>query len=229
MPGPDVQCLQRGRILSCPPTSQTVNEMFLYSTVSTLNPEKGDWVSYACCEAVATCGCLQRDDPALSTLNQRQGSARRVLGSCTRLRLAPCSDTTPGRRPCTAAPLHAPPLPALAPAWVLDTSPACPDPMSHPPPSQRPNVTRHDIFHIMPARLPHPSLDSRYRSPRWHPSTVAQQTPRARAPPFPSHSGARKPQFTPFPLSPRPAVGLARRLDSPMVGIVVTISPSLSL
>ena len=34
----DVQCLQRGRILSCPPTSQTVNEMFLYSTVSTLKP-----------------------------------------------------------------------------------------------------------------------------------------------------------------------------------------------
>lgn len=33
-----VQCLQRGRILSCPPTSQTVNEMFLYSTVSTLKP-----------------------------------------------------------------------------------------------------------------------------------------------------------------------------------------------
>ena len=34
----DVQCLQRGRILSCPPTSHTVNEMFLYSTVSTLKP-----------------------------------------------------------------------------------------------------------------------------------------------------------------------------------------------
>jgi hypothetical protein len=35
----DVQCLHRGRILSWPPTSHTVNEMFLYSTVSTLNPE----------------------------------------------------------------------------------------------------------------------------------------------------------------------------------------------
>ena len=34
----DSQCLQRGRILSWPPTSHTVNEMFLYSTVSTLNP-----------------------------------------------------------------------------------------------------------------------------------------------------------------------------------------------
>ena len=34
------QCLQRGRILSCPPTSQTVNEMFLYSTVSTLKPSE---------------------------------------------------------------------------------------------------------------------------------------------------------------------------------------------
>lgn len=32
------QCLQRGRILSWPPTSHTVNEMFLYSTVSTLKP-----------------------------------------------------------------------------------------------------------------------------------------------------------------------------------------------
>ena len=35
-----LQCLQRGRILSCPPTSQTVKEMFLYSTVSTLKPIK---------------------------------------------------------------------------------------------------------------------------------------------------------------------------------------------
>lgn len=34
----DSQCLQRGRILSCPPTSHTVKEMFLYSTVSTLKP-----------------------------------------------------------------------------------------------------------------------------------------------------------------------------------------------
>merc|ERR1711971_1470312 len=33
--------LHNGRILSCPPTSQTVNEMFLYSTVSTLNPMVG--------------------------------------------------------------------------------------------------------------------------------------------------------------------------------------------
>lgn len=32
------QCLQSGRILSCPPTSHTVKEMFLYSTVSTLKP-----------------------------------------------------------------------------------------------------------------------------------------------------------------------------------------------
>lgn len=38
--GKHEQCLQRGRILSCPPTSQTVNEMFLYSTVSTLNPRR---------------------------------------------------------------------------------------------------------------------------------------------------------------------------------------------
>jgi hypothetical protein len=36
--GSDRQCLQRGRILSWPPTSHTVNEMFLYSTVSTLKP-----------------------------------------------------------------------------------------------------------------------------------------------------------------------------------------------
>ena len=35
----DLQCLQRGRILSCPPTSHTVKEIFLYSTVSTLKPE----------------------------------------------------------------------------------------------------------------------------------------------------------------------------------------------
>ena len=34
------QCLHRGRILSCPPTSQTVNEIFLYSTVSTLKPDE---------------------------------------------------------------------------------------------------------------------------------------------------------------------------------------------
>jgi hypothetical protein len=34
----NAQCLQSGRILSCPPTSQTVKEMFLYSTVSTLKP-----------------------------------------------------------------------------------------------------------------------------------------------------------------------------------------------
>lgn len=34
----DLQCLQSGRILSCPPTSHTVKEMFLYSTVSTLKP-----------------------------------------------------------------------------------------------------------------------------------------------------------------------------------------------
>ena len=44
MKGNDEQCLQRGRILSCPPTSQTVKEMFLYSTVSTLNPTQGDSV-----------------------------------------------------------------------------------------------------------------------------------------------------------------------------------------
>lgn len=37
----DSQCLQRGRILSCPPTSHTVKEMFLYSTVSTLKPGVG--------------------------------------------------------------------------------------------------------------------------------------------------------------------------------------------
>jgi hypothetical protein len=36
-----LQCLHRGRILSCPPTSQTVKEIFLYSTVSTLNPKFG--------------------------------------------------------------------------------------------------------------------------------------------------------------------------------------------
>lgn len=35
-----VQCLQSGRILSCPPTSQTVKLMFLYSTVSTLKPRQ---------------------------------------------------------------------------------------------------------------------------------------------------------------------------------------------
>lgn len=34
----DSQCLHRGLILSCPPTSHTVNEIFLYSTVSTLKP-----------------------------------------------------------------------------------------------------------------------------------------------------------------------------------------------
>merc|ERR1711971_1066758 len=33
--------LHSGRILSCPPTSQTVNWMFLYSTVSTLKPIVG--------------------------------------------------------------------------------------------------------------------------------------------------------------------------------------------
>ena len=33
--------LTSGRILSCPPTSHTVNEMFLYSTVSTLKPMVG--------------------------------------------------------------------------------------------------------------------------------------------------------------------------------------------
>lgn len=36
--GHDLQCLHKGRILSCPPTSHTVNEIFLYSTVSTLKP-----------------------------------------------------------------------------------------------------------------------------------------------------------------------------------------------
>jgi hypothetical protein len=35
-----VQCLQSGRILSWPPTSQTVKLMFLYSTVSTLKPRE---------------------------------------------------------------------------------------------------------------------------------------------------------------------------------------------
>ena len=34
----NLQCLHKGRILSCPPTSQTVKEIFLYSTVSTLKP-----------------------------------------------------------------------------------------------------------------------------------------------------------------------------------------------
>lgn len=38
-PEDDIQCLHNGRILSCPPTSHTVNEMFLYSTVSTLKPK----------------------------------------------------------------------------------------------------------------------------------------------------------------------------------------------
>ena len=39
-----IQCLQRGRILSCPPTSQTVKLMFLYSTVSTLKPRDGQFM-----------------------------------------------------------------------------------------------------------------------------------------------------------------------------------------
>jgi hypothetical protein len=38
--GCHLQCLHNGRILSCPPTSHTVKEMFLYSTVSTLNPNE---------------------------------------------------------------------------------------------------------------------------------------------------------------------------------------------
>ena len=43
-----VQCLHKGRILSWPPTSHTVKEMFLYSTVSTLNPSlalEWRWIS----------------------------------------------------------------------------------------------------------------------------------------------------------------------------------------
>lgn len=46
--GQDAQCLQRGRILSCPPTSQTVNEMFLYSTVSTLKPNEIAQIRVSC-------------------------------------------------------------------------------------------------------------------------------------------------------------------------------------
>jgi hypothetical protein len=51
------QCLQSGRILSWPPTSHTVNEMFLYSTVSTLNPAQVSLAYVHARQLGVSCAC----------------------------------------------------------------------------------------------------------------------------------------------------------------------------
>merc|ERR1711998_559827 len=78
------QWRQSGRILSWPPTSHTVNEMFLYSTVSTLKPMVGMVVTCAARKSRMSRGGKRKQlqaahaQAAQCSAAERRGAARQA-------------------------------------------------------------------------------------------------------------------------------------------------------